>query len=100
MTWGDTFRKCLARGDDHGAAAFSADMAEKRKKTEAHQKIASEARDIERQKCINIIEGLLVKQRENNHHHPSHAEAYPQWQGRVLGLEAALNALKQKEAAQ
>ena len=59
-----------------------------------HQKIAATARDIERQKCINIVEGQLIKQREVNHHNPAHAAGYETWRGRVMGLEQALTALK------
>jgi hypothetical protein len=30
MTWGETFRRLLRAGHDHGSAAFGADKAEKR----------------------------------------------------------------------
>jgi len=63
--------------------------------TQINQDIAKVARDIEREKCLNIIDALIILQKETNHHHPAHAASYPQWEGRILGLEQARNALTQ-----
>lgn len=73
------------------------DFAAERKRIERDQRIAKEAREAERQRCAGVVADLLVKQRQTNLENPAHAEAYPEWRGRVLGLEAALAALDRKE---
>ena len=80
----------LDQARKRNAARVAEDAERQRLLTDA----VDQAREMERRCCIMELELLRMQQELTNLQNPSHLKAYPQWRGRVLGINAGINALQ------